>query len=228
MGTSNSIGNPLFFREPVARTATFRYSWTDQEAWTGYLGGELNPFWPYTVSRLVFYPDFTNQVNKAEEYARSKSGVIVEKEDAVLPAFLMRLRQASGLIEEGLIHYRDAALESPESKRIQALKEVIIAEQLLRTLQSNHAILEFEDLRLQFVKEKDQDKAGNILDIMEGILRDEIDRTELSLLAVTRDSRLGFQQECDYVYTPYSLKEKLGVLQETLDTLIPSAREKMS
>jgi len=169
-------------------------------------------------------PMFTNQVNKAEEYARSKSGVILEQEEAVLPAFLKRLRQASGLMEEGLVYYRDAALGSPESKRIQAIREVIIAEQLLRILQSNHAILEFEDLRLQFVKEKDQYKAGNILDIMEGILRDEIARTELSLLAVTRDSRLGFQQECDYVYTPYSLKEKLGVLHETLDKLIPSAR----
>jgi len=37
---------------------------------------------------------------------------------------------------------------------------------------------------------------------MEGILRDEIARTELSLLAASRDSRLGFQYEQDYVYTP--------------------------
>ena len=59
---------------------------------------------------------------------------------------------------------------------------------------------------------------------MEIIVQDEIVRTELSLLAVTRDSRLGFQFEQDYVYTPYSLKEKLGVLRETLNSHLPKAR----
>ncbi len=33
----------------------------------------------------------------------------------------------------------------------------------------------------------------------------------------TRDSRLGFQFEQDYVYTPYSLREKLGSPYETLE-----------
>ena len=61
---------------------------------------------------------------------------------------------------------------------------------------------------------------------MEGILRDEIERTELSLLAATKDSRLGFQFEQDYVYTPYSLKEKLKVLTETLNSQFPKVREK--
>jgi hypothetical protein len=90
-------------------------------------------------------------------------------------------------------------------------------------MQSDHAILEFEDLRLQFVKSKE----GAILDKMEKILREEIDRTELSLLAATRDSRMGFQFEQDYVYTPYSLKEKLGVLRETLNIHFPSARKSL-
>jgi hypothetical protein len=227
MGTSNSIGNPLFFREPAARTATFRYSWTDQESWMGYLGGELNPFWPFTVSRLVFYPDFSNQVNKAENYARSTSGVIVEGDVDVLPVFLKRLLQASVKMEEGLKLYRSAALHSLKSKRVQAVREVVIAEQIQRMILSNHAILAFEDLRLQFVAGKDRQQAEIVLERMENIVREEISRTELSLLAVTRDSRLGFQQECDYVYTPYSLEEKLGVLHETLDKQIPSARKKM-
>ena len=60
---------------------------------------------------------------------------------------------------------------------------------------------------------------------MENIVRDEIIRTELSLLAATRDSRLGFQFEQDYVYTPYSLKEKLGVLKETLNSAITNRQE---
>ena len=49
-----------------------------------------------------------------------------------------------------------------------------------------------------------------LLDRMESIVREEIARTELSLLAATRDSRLGFQFEQDYVYTPYSLTGKAG------------------
>jgi hypothetical protein len=56
-------------------------------------------------------------------------------------------------------------------------------------------------------------------------LREEIDRTELSLLAATRDSRMGFQFEQDYVYTPYSLKEKLKMLRETLNIQIQSAKK---
>ena len=71
-------------------------------------------------------------------------------------------------------------------------------------------------------------KREEILDQMEKIVHDEIVRTELSLLAVTRDSRLGFQFEQDYVYTPYSLKEKLGVLEETLNKYLPAARKKKS
>jgi hypothetical protein len=99
-----------------------------------------------------------------------------------------------------------------------------MAEQIQRMLQSDHAILEFEDLRLQQAAEKDRQKAAAILDRMETILREEIARTELSLLAATRDSRLGFQFECDYVYTPYSLREKLESLRETLETQVGSFR----
>lgn len=107
---------------------------------------------------------------------------------------------------------------------ISTVREVVIAEQLQRLIQSDHAILEFEDLRFQWVAEQKSQKAGRLLDQMESILREEITRTELSLLAATRDSRLGFQQECDYVYTPYSLKEKLEVLNDTLKNQLPSAR----
>src|SRR5262249_31988644 len=104
----------------------------------------------------------------------------------------------------------------------------IVAEQIHRMLLSNHAILEFEDLRLRLSRQPDKQKAAALLDRMEDILRAEIGRTELSLLAATRDSRLGFQFECDYVYTPYSLQEKLRVLRETLEKQLPSQRQKIS
>ena len=54
----------------------------------GYFGGELNPYWPFTVSRMVFYPDFTNKTNKAEEYARSATGIEAGNEIKLLPVFL--------------------------------------------------------------------------------------------------------------------------------------------
>lgn len=82
-------------------------------------------------------------------------------------------------------------------------------------MQSDCAILEFEDLRLQLAAQKDKQKAAALLDRMKTILREETARTERSLLAAERDSRLGFQQEQDYVYTPYSLREKLEVLRDT-------------
>ena len=62
----------------------------------------------------------------------------------------------------------------------------------------------------------DKIKRNSLLSNMKEIVKDEIARTELSLIAALRDSRLGFQFEQDYVYTPYSLKEKLEVLDETL------------
>ena len=216
MGTNNAIGNPLFFTEPPARTLTLNYSWGDP-------GKRLsvNPFWPFTVSRMVFFPDFTNKTNRAENYARSATGIVVPPETKLLPLFLKYLKLAIDEMENGLNYYREAAMKSPESKRKPAIKEVVVAEQLQRMMQSDHAILEFEDLRLQFVKSKDK----TVLDKMEKILREEIDRTELSLLAATKDSRLGFQFEQDYVYTPYSLKEKLGVLKETLNVHIAAAKK---
>ena len=224
MGTNNAVGNPLFFQVPPLRTNTYYYSWTDFEKWMGYFGGELNPYWPFTVSRMVFYPDFTNKINKAEEYARSATGIEAGNEIKILPVFLRYMNQAAGKMEEGLSLYREAALICPESKRQQAVREVVVAEQLHRMMQSDCAILEFEDLRLKLSGEKNLNKREETLERMESIVKDEIIRTELSLLAVTRDSRLGFQFEQDYVYTPYSLKEKLGVLRETINSQLPKAR----
>lgn len=219
MGTNNAIGNPLFFEEPPLRTLTYNYSWEDQSKVL-----HVNPHWPFTVSRMVFYPDFTNKNNKAELYARSATGVEIKNDTVVLPVFLKYLQQAADQMEEGLKLYRKAAVASSTFKRAQAVKEVIVAEQMQRMMQSDHAILQFEDLRLQLAKEQNAGRKKTILDTMERIVEDELARTELSLLAVTRDSRLGFQFEQDYVYTPYSLKEKLNILKDTLNKQIPAAR----
>jgi hypothetical protein len=191
----------------------------------GYFGGSINPYWPFTLSRMVFYPDFTNKVNKAEQYARSATGIQVSDGVRLLPVFLKYLKKSAEEMEEGLKLYRAAALTSPRSKRQKAVREVLIAEQLHRMMESDHAILEFEDLRLKLSSEQDLSKAASTLDRMETILREEIARTNLSLLAATRDSRLGFQYEQDYVYTPYSLNEKLLLLHETLDKHLPAARK---
>jgi hypothetical protein len=140
---------------------------------------------------------------------------------------LKRLQFAADQMGEGLERYREAVLRGPASKRAGALREVVVAEQIQRMLLSSHAILEFEDLRLQLAGARDAQKAGTILDRMKTILHEEIARTELSLLATTRDSRLGFQSECDYVYTTYSLREKLKSLRETLDHQLAERRKKL-
>jgi hypothetical protein len=221
MGTNNAIGNPLFFEEPPLRTLTYHHSWADQSKVL-----DVNPYWPFTVSRMVFCPDFSNKVNYAEQYARSATGVENSDDTAVLPVFLKYLKLAADQMEEGLKLYRKAALASSKSKRAEAVKEVIVAEQMHRMMQSDYAILEFEDLRLQWVKEQDGGRKKTVLDKMESIVQEELTRTELSLLAASRDSRLGFQFEQDYVYTPYSLGEKINVLKETLNIQIPAARSK--
>jgi hypothetical protein len=184
----------------------------------------MNPYWPFTVSRLVFIPDFSNQSNAAEAYARGVSGIEAPGEQKVLPVFLKYLHQATDKLGEGLALYRAAALQSPEGKRVGALREVIVAEQIERMLLSNQAILGFEDLRLQVAAEEDPIRASALLDQMESILREEIDRTTLVLNAMKHDSRIGFQYEVDYVYTPYSLEEKLDVLRKGLEEQLPACR----
>lgn len=222
MGTSAAVSNPLFFQQPPPRTPTFYNSWTDHDKWMGYFGGQINPYWPFTLSRLTFFPDFTNRTNKAELYARSVSGIRTGGDIAVLPIFLKYVRLSADRMSDGLKLYREAALSAPSSKRAAAVRDVSLMEQSERMLRSEHAILEFENLRLQLaLRPEDADVRRR----MEEILREEIARTELSLLAASRDSRLGFQFESGYNYTPFSLREKLELLRETLkEQLAPQRR----
>jgi hypothetical protein len=169
MGTNHAVSNPIFFKRPPARTFTIDHSWGDPGKRMN-----VNPYWPFTVPRMVFLPDFTNKTNMAENYAKSRSGVQVTPETKVLPAFLKYLRMASDQMDEGLKLYRDAALKSPASKKQRAVREVVVAEQMQRMMQSAYAILEFEDLRLKYASESDINKANNVLDRMEAIINDEI------------------------------------------------------
>ena len=75
MGTNFALGNPLFFSKPEPRTMTIEHSWWDQEKWKSHLASRINPYWPYTRNSFTFMPDFTNQVNAAEQYARQVSGI---------------------------------------------------------------------------------------------------------------------------------------------------------
>ncbi|MCC6587995.1 MAG: hypothetical protein IT168_14975 [Bryobacterales bacterium] len=214
MGTSNAIGNPLFFEQPPPRTATFHHSWKDHDKWMGYFGAGLNPYWPFTLGRLTFMPDFTNRTNKAELYARSASGINAPKDASILPVFLKYLQLAADRMGEGLQLYRQAALNAPRDKRDNAVREVNLAAQAHRMFLSEHALLEFEDLRLRLAAAPDGRTRTALPERLKNIAIEEIVRTERSRSAALRDSRLGFQFECDYVYTPYSLQEKLSVMRE--------------
>lgn len=164
----------------------------------------------------------------AEQYSRSSSGIVLaESSDqagikSVLPVFRKYLLLAADEFEVGLVSYRQAAFKAPKSKRAAALKEVLLVEQMQRMLRSLHAILEFEDLRFRLVKTKDPNKSKSMIDRMSQILSAEIARTESSLMTSQRDSRLGYEFEQDYVYTPYVLEEKLEHLQKTRDQYLPT------
>ena len=96
-----------------------------------------------------------------------------------------------------------------------------------RMLRSLHAILEFEDLRFRLAKTNDPAVGHKMLERMQQILREEIKRTEQSLETSRRDSRLGYECEMDYVYTPMVLAEKLDLLHETLEEQLPRYRARL-
>jgi hypothetical protein len=192
----------------------------------------VNPYWPYAHPVVVFTPDFTNRTNRAESYARQRSGIgqiespeRLAKTD-VLPVFNKYVLLAADEFEAGLKLYRQAALNAPGTKRATAMKEVLIVEQMQRMLRSLHAILEFEGLRFRLVGGETPDDADVILDRMTKTVTAEIERTTASLETARRDSRLGYECEMDYIYSPYTISEKLRVLQEILDQQIPAHRKK--
>lgn len=209
MGTNNAVATPLFFSKPEPRAMTLEHSWEDPDIWAR--TSQVSPYWPYTPRRLILWPDFTNKVNAAERYASPFS----------LPVFNKYLRLAGAEMEEGLKSYRAAALAAPEPKRRGAFREVLLAEQLRRMMLSDAAVLEFEDLRFRLAK---GERAG--LDRMEAIAKEELARTLDSLETARRDSRLGYEWEQDYIYTPFTIEEKIKLLQRTLGHEIPEYRKR--
>jgi hypothetical protein len=116
-------------------------------------------------------------------------------------------------MEHGLQSYRSAALAAFSDKRYGAYREVLIAEQLQRMMRSDAAILEFEDLRFRLTYTSSSEEKKWLLDRMAEILREEITRTQSSLETTRRDSRLGYEWENDYSFTPYILQQKLMQLR---------------
>jgi hypothetical protein len=233
MGTNFAVANPLVFQPNPPRTMTLEHSWWDEKKWEDIRrGSKLNPYWPYTHRRMVFYPNFNSRSDMAESYARGRAGVELPQTNKngesvrVLPVFNEYLLRAADRFEAGLVPYRRAALSAPESKRSAALKEVLLVEQMQRMLRSTHAILDFEHSRMVLMQGGKSDDQRKLLSRMITILKEERARTEHSLETARRDSRLGYECEQDYVYTPYVLEEKLRLIDQTLNEQIPAYRMK--
>jgi hypothetical protein len=211
-GGNNAVANPLFFEEPESHIMTLKHSFWDQKDWMD--AANANPYWPYVFRDYLFYPDFANRTNHAEQYAKPFS----------IKVFTRQLQLAADGMEKGLESYRKAALYAPPSKKLNAFREVLLAEQVQRMIESNKAIVEFEDLRFRLAKTTDQSERVGILDRMTEILEAELMRTEASLETARRDSRLGYEWENDYMYWPAVIEKKLELLRVTLTEQIPASR----
>jgi hypothetical protein len=213
-GSCNALAAPLFFSKPKPRAMTLDHSWSDQQQWSR--ESQLNPAWPYVPSRLIFWPDFSNRRNAVQSYIGSFS----------IPVFQKYLKLSADLMEEGLQSYRQAALNAPATKQKLAFREVLLAEQLQRMMRSEYAIIEFEGLRLALAKTTVAAEQRDLLQTMTGLLREERERTQSSREAACRDSRLGYEWEQDYIYTPDTIEEKLKLLDGTLNNQIPAYRRR--
>jgi hypothetical protein len=216
-GANNAVAHPLFFQPPEPRTFTVEHGQWEQKLW--FAQSRVNPYWPYVFGvpfdGFLLYPDFSDNLNVADDYAKPFS----------LQVFTKYLSLAAGEMEKGLVVYRRAALNARSSKRRFAFREVLLAEQVERMMQSNCAVLQFENLRFNLSKTSDASKKRQILQQMTSILMNEVLRTKASLETARRDSRLGYEWETDYVYSPYTIEQKLQLLRQTLDEQIPRYRE---
>ena len=214
MGTNNSIGAPFFFQKPKPRAIVVEHSWSVPGIQAG--GVSVSAYWPFAPDRVILVPDFSNHSNVAAEYAAPFS----------LPVFNKYLLLAAGEMEKGLESYRQAAIRAPADKRKSAFREVLLAEQLQRMMRSDQAILAFEDLRLELAEAAGKAERALIAERMAAILREELARTRAARDTQMRDSRLGYEWEQDYFYTPDVLAEKIQQIQTALDREIPAYRKR--
>jgi hypothetical protein len=212
-GTNNAVAAPMFFEQPTKpRALSSVHSWNDYATWSRDSG--CNSYWPYTPKQFILYPDFTNKTNVAERYAKPFT----------LTVFQKYLLLAADEMEKGLALYRAAALEGPEGKRKEAFREVLLAEQIQRMMRSENAVLEFEDLRFRLSTAADAPEKLRLLNRMAAVLNEEIVRAEASYETARRDSRLGYEWEQDYIYTPDIIREKITLLKDIASRQIPSYR----
>lgn len=212
-GSCAALASPLFFEKPKPRTFTLNHAWADQTRWSHQ--AQVNPCWPYMPSRLFFWPDFTNQRDAAKDYI----GFFT------VPVFQKYLTLSADRMEQGLQSYRHAALRAPATKQKRAFREVLLAEQLQRMMRSEYAIIAFEGFRLALAKASDPAAKKELLDKMIAVLRDERERTASAQETARRDSRIGYEWEQDYVYTPDTIQEKINLIDDTLNRLIPAYRQ---
>ena len=213
-GSCNALAAPLFFSKPKPRAMTLDHSWSDPRLWSNQ--SQLNPYWPYVPGRLIFWPDFSNRSNAVQGYI----GFFT------IPVFQKYLKLAADRMEQGLQGYRQAALRAPATKQKLAFREVLLAEQLQRMMRSEHAIIDFEGLRLALAKSSDAAAERDLLQKMVALLQEERERTMSSWETARRDSRLGYEWEQDYIYTPDTIAEKLKLLDDALNNQIPAYRRR--
>ncbi len=207
-GSNNAVAAPLFFQEPETPFVTKKHS-------NGIDYSRKQHPWPYAISRMIFWPDFTNEQDAAQKYIRFFT----------VPVFQKYLNLSADKMEAGLKLYRRAALAAPEMKRHYAFREVLLAEQLQRMIRSEHAVIDFEQMRLKLAKSQDKTEKIDLLKRMLGLLAEERQRTVSSYEAARRDSRLGYEWEQDYVYTPATLREKIKLIDDTINFQIPEYRQ---
>ena len=213
-GSCNALASPLFFEKPKPRAMTLDHSWSDQGLWRK--RSQLNPYWPYVPSRLFFWPDFSNCNDAAQKYIGFFTVSVFQK----------YLKLSADLMERGLQCYRQAALSAPATKQKHAFREVLLAEQLQRMMRSEYAIIEFDGMRMALAKASEDNEKRQLLQKMIVVLKEERERTMASWETARRDSRLGYEWEQDYIYTPDTIQEKIKVIDDTLNVQIPAYRQR--
>jgi hypothetical protein len=216
----NACASPLFFEKPPQRMWQTE-SEINRSRKTMYMV-TANACWPYAPQWAFLYPDFSNRQNMAETYVKSYLAYFEKKageQGFSLKTFLKYLELAADKIEAGLKLYRQAARQSPDSIQKRAIKHVLIAEQIKNLLLSEVAILEFEDCRFKLHQNIQANK--HLLERMKWILKEELQRTSEFSAIVKKDSRMGYEWEADYFYTPYVIQQKIDLLNDTVKRQIP-------
>jgi len=127
-------------------------------------------------------------------------------------------------MEQGLQSYRQAALHAPAAKQKPAFRGGAPGRTVAAVMRSEHAIIEFEGMRLSAGKGFVAADKRDLLQAMTALLHEERERTVSSprrLAGLAARLRVGK----DYIYTPDTIEEKLKLIDDTLDRQIPAYRQ---